>query len=62
MTLDIAKLDKQMEFLRRECEYLRGLKASWAATKADTLDGIKETLRQVRQEQSMRGMDGRRIE
>ena len=59
--IDIATIDKHLEFLRSEIDYLRKRQEEWAQRKADKLESIAETLTLVRRERQMTGMVGRRI-
>lgn len=59
--IDVATIDRQITFLRREVERLRGMQPQWAQDKAAQFESIMETLRQVRQQKQMTGLDGRRI-
>jgi len=61
MHVDISKLDQQLAFLQREVTRLHEMDTPWASRNAMMLDGIAETLRCLRQEQQMTGMDGKRI-
>lgn len=58
---DAATIDRQIAFLRKEMERLRGMQPQWAQDKAAEYEGIIETLRQVRQQKQMTGLDGRLI-
>lgn len=62
MIVEVARLDAQIEWLRREGLRLRERDESWATRNADIIDEIRETLRQVRQDYQMRGMLGERID
>lgn len=57
---DVTKLDRQRAWCLEEAKRLRlgNGQQAWARSKAEMLDGIAETLRQVRQDQQMRGMSG----
>ena len=61
MNIDVAKLDKQMAFLKSESDRLNGLGSSWAARNAVICDEIRETLRQLRQDKQMTGLGGKRL-
>lgn len=61
MKVDIEKIDQQLAWLVKEEARLRNLRAYWAENNAIMLHNIHETLRQLRQEQQMTGMDGRPI-
>lgn len=62
MPVDIATLDRHLQFLQREQSQLRQRGEAWSDRKADQLGEIAEVLRQVRQERQMTGMGGKRIE
>jgi hypothetical protein len=61
-TLDVAVLDRHIAFLKEESSKLRPMGAAWATRKADQFDKIAELLRQLRQDQQMGGIGGKRIE
>lgn len=60
--MDLRELDELAGVAREEAKRLRGLHKSWADVKAGQFEKIAEVLRKVRQDQSMTGINGRRIE
>lgn len=64
MKHDIALLDRQIKFLQEQAVRLRSgyATAQWAQAQANMFDGIRETLRVIRQEQQMTGLGGKRLE
>jgi hypothetical protein len=60
--LDVAALDRQLQFIQEEQTYLRKQHADWADRKHRRFEEIAETLRSVRREKQMTGIGGRRIE
>lgn len=63
MIANLSRFDRQIGFLREEATRLRERYkgVSWAEIKAERYDEIAETLREVRQDLSMRGMKDERI-
>ncbi|HSV90876.1 MAG TPA: hypothetical protein VLH80_07235 [Nitrospiraceae bacterium] len=66
MKVDIHKLDEQIKFLRDQASRLDDLRAKpgnqWATRNADMMRGIAATLLDLRREQQMTGMSGKKIE
>ena len=60
-TIDIRELDGHIGFCRNEISNLRKQDKPWAETKADRLEKIMVILSDLRRDQQMTGMDGRRI-
>jgi hypothetical protein len=61
MKLDIGKLDLHIRFLQNEVKSLRDLRKVWSEAKAEKMNAIIETLTEVRRDQQMTGMNGKRI-
>jgi hypothetical protein len=61
MHIDVAKIDKQIAFLQRETSRLVEIGSPWADRNAALMQEIAKTLRQLRQEKQMTGMDGQRL-
>lgn len=62
MNIDVAKLDSQIRYLQNEVSRLGSLNAAWAQRNLEKTQEIIETLRQLRQEKQMTGMNGKRID
>ena len=59
--LDIDELDRYLKFLQDQATRLRRSypKERWAQSNADNFMAIHEILRELRQQQQMRGVGGR---
>lgn len=59
--IDVAKIDRQLAFLHEEIGRLRRMAPHWAQVKAEKLEGVVETLIEVRREKQMTGLGGKQI-
>lgn len=62
VTANVRQLDQDIQFLRNEAARLRAHRESWAIDKANRLEAIAETLRELRQDKQMSGLGGKRLE
>jgi hypothetical protein len=65
MKIDVEKLDRMMAHCQKESKRLRGMLKpgmKWAEDNAALLDEMHEVFRQVRQDQQMTSMSGKRLE
>lgn len=62
MIVDVAKIDRQVEFLRKEVSQLKMKPDNWAQRKADMLESISKTLQDLRRHHQMTGLGGKPLE
>ena len=63
MIIDVARIDQQIAFLHEQAKKVQAnnMGAKWANDIAAKYMAIAETLRQLRQEQQMTGIGGKRL-
>lgn len=61
INIDVAELDRHINFLTYEASYLRKQAKPWADTKAERIDAILVLLTSIRREKQMTGLGGKRI-